>query len=221
VNRSDLLAKLAQAGQVPAFTLTPPMAGRFPYAPPRGLEENSEKARKLLADAGFAGGKGFPRIRLLYNTNDQHKLIAESLRDRWQQTLGVTVELVDQEWSAFLQTRRAGGLGGYDLMRAGWMADYRDPFAFLSLFESDNKGLNDGGYTSQAYDLLLRKANALADGPERMKTFQSAEELLVDQDVAVLPLYFYVSQNMVNLSKWGGWYPNVLDVHPLKDIYRK
>ncbi len=221
VSRSDLLGKLVQAGQVPAFSLTPPLAGRFPYAPPQGVEENPDKARKLLADAGYPGGKGFPRVRLLYNTNDQHRLIAETLRDRWQQVLGVTVELVDQEWSAFLQTRRAGSLGGYEMVRAGWMADYRDPFAFLSLFESDNSGLNDGGYSSQAFDLLLHKANALADGPERMKTFQSAEGLLVGQDIAILPLYFYVSQNLMDMSKWGGWYPNVLDVHPLKDVYRK
>lgn len=220
VSRSSILGKLLQAGQVPAFTLTPPLAGRFPYTPPQGLEENAEKARKLLADAGFAGGKGFPRVRLLYNTNDQHRIIAQTLRDRWQQALGVSVDLVDQEWSAFLQTRRAGRLGGFDLVRGGWMADYRDPFAFLSLFQSDNKGLN-GGYASQAYDLLLRKANALADGPERMRTFQNAESMLVSQDAAILPLYFYVAQNLVNLSKWGGWYPNVLDVHPLKDVFRK
>ena len=221
VSRSSLIGKLIPAGQVPAFTLAPPMAGRFPYAPPPGLDENVEKARKLLADAGFAGGKGFPKIRLLYNTNDQHRLIAEMLRDRWQQTLGVSVELVDQEWSTFLQTRRTAGLGGFDLVRAGWMADYRDPFAFLSLFESDNKVLNDSGYASEAYDLLLRRSSTLADGPERMKTLQDAESMLVSQDAAILPLYFYVSQNLVNLSRWGGWYPNVLDIHPLKDIYRK
>jgi len=221
VNRADLLAKIAQAGQAPAFSLTPPLAGKFPYVPPQGVAENAEGARKLLAEAGFSGGKGFPKVRLLYNTNDQHRMIAEALRDRWQQVLGVTVELVDMEWSAFLQAKRSGNMGGYDLVRAGWAADYRDPFAFLSLFSSDNKALNDGGYASSAYDLLLTKANSVAEGPERMKMFQSAEELLVDQDVAILPLYFYVSQNMVDLSTWGGWYPNVLDIHPVKDIYRK
>ena len=221
VNRADILGKIIQAGQVPALTLTPPLAGRFPYIPPKGVEENTDKARKLMADAGFAGGKGFPRVRLLYNTNDQHKLIAETLRDRWQQTLGVTVDCVDQQWGTFLQTRKADGMSGYDLARAGWIAEYRDPFAFLSLYASGNKEINDGGYSSAAYDSLLNKANSLADGPDRMKLFQSAEGLLVDKDMAILPLYFYVSQNMVSMSKWGGWYPNVLDVHPLKDIYRK
>ncbi len=221
VNRSDLLGKIIQAGQVAAYSLTPPLAGRFPYTPPNGIAESADKARKLLSDAGFPGGKGFPKVRLLYNTNDQHKLIAEGLRDRWQQVLGVAVDLVDQEWGAFLQTKKSGVMGGFDLVRAGWAADYRDPFAFLSLFSSDNRTLNDGGYASASYDLLLNKANSQADGPERMKTFQSAEDMLVDQDVAILPLYFYVSQNMVDLSKWGGWYPNVLDVHPPKDFFRK
>jgi oligopeptide transport system substrate-binding protein len=221
VNRADLLGKITQAGQVAAFSLTPPLSGRFPYSPPQGVEESADKARRLLAEAGFPGGKGFPKVRLLYNTNDQHKVVAETLSGRWQQVLGITVEPVAQEWGAFLQTKKSGGMGSFDLVRAGWAADYRDPFAFLSLFSSDNKALNDGGYASSAYDLLLSKANSLADGAERMKTFQSAEDLLVDQDLAILPLYFYVSQNMVDLSKWVGWYPNVLDVHPLRDIYRK
>ncbi len=221
VNRAELLGKIIQAGQVPAYSLTPPLAGRFPYSPPQGVGESADKARKLLAEAGYAGGKGFPKVRLLYDTNDQHRLIAEALRDRWQRVLGVAVELADKEWGAFLQTRRTGSMGGYDLLRAGWMADYRDPFAFLSLFSTDNRALNDGGYSSGAYDVLLQKANSFPEGPDRMKAFQSAEDLLVDQDLAILPLYFYVSQNMVALSKWGGWYPNVLDVHPPKYLFRK
>ncbi len=221
INRGDLLSRVAQAGQVPAFALTPPLPGRNPYTPPRGVEESVDKARKLLADAGYGGGKGFPKVRLLYNTNEQHRQIAEALRDRWQQTLGVTVELVNQEWGAFLQTRGDGTMGGFDIARSGWIADYRDPFAFLSLFLSSNTDLNDGRYNSPAFDQLLLKGNALAGGPARMKTFQDAEQLLIDQDMAVLPLYFYVSQNMVSMSKWGGWYPNVLDVHPLKGIFKK
>ncbi|HTP58926.1 MAG TPA: peptide ABC transporter substrate-binding protein [Spirochaetia bacterium] len=214
VSRSDVLAKISQAGQVPALSLTPPLGGKFPYTPPAGIPESADKARKLLADAGFPGGKGFPRIRLLYNTNDQHKVIAEALRDRWQQVLGVTVDLVSQEWEAFLKTSRSDNMGGFDMVRAGWAADYRDPFAFLS-------ALGDSGYSNASFDVLVKKANAMAEGPDRMKTFQSAEDVLVDQDVAILPLYFYVSQNMVDLAKWVGWYPNVLDIHPLKDIARK
>ncbi len=221
VNRADLLGKIIQAGQIPAFSLTPPLAGRFPYTPPKGIAESADRAKKLLAEAGFPGGKNFPKVRLLYNTNDQHKVVAEALRDRWQQVLGVTVEVTDQDWGTFLQVKRSGSMGGFDLLRAGWAADYRDPFAFLSLFSSDNKSLNDGSYASAAYDQMLAKANSMADGPDRMKTFQSAEDLLVSQDAAILPLYFYVSQNMVDLSKWGGWYPNVLDIHPLSDIFRK
>ena len=221
VSRGDLLVRIAQAGQVPALALTPPLPGRFPYTPPRGVEENVEKARKLLADAGFSGGKGFPKVRLLYNTNDQHKLIAETLKARWQQTLGVAVEVVDQEWATYMQTRRDGTMGGFDIVRSGWIADYRDPFAFLSMFISDNAEMNDGRYRNPDYDQLLRKGNSLPDGTERMKAFQDAEQILIDQDMAVIPLYFYVSQNMVNLSRWGGWFPNVLDVHPVKSLFRK
>ena len=221
VSRAEVLGKIIQAGQVAAFSLTPPLAGRFPYIPPKGIGENAEKAKKLLSDAGFPGGKNFPRVRLLYDTNDQHRIVAEALRDRWQQVLGVTVEVVAQDWNAFLQVKRSGSMGGFDLLRAGWAADYRDPFAFLSLFSSDNRALNDGGYASPAYDALIAKTDSMADGPDRMRTFQDAEDLLVTQDAAILPLYFYVSQSMIDLSKWGGWYPNVLDIHPLKDIYRK
>jgi oligopeptide transport system substrate-binding protein len=214
VSRSQILGRINQAGQVPALSLTPPLVGKFPYTPPGGIAESADRARKLLAEAGFPAGKGFPKVRLLYDTNEQHKIIAETLRDRWQQVLGVSVELVNQEWGAFLKTSRSENMGGFDLVRSGWAADYRDPFAFLS-------ALHDSGYVNTAYESLLKKANAMPEGPDRMKTFQSAEDILVDQDVAIVPLYFYVSQNMIDLSKWGGWYPNVLDIHPLEDIFRK
>jgi oligopeptide transport system substrate-binding protein len=215
VNRKELVEKITKTGQIPAFAYTPAFAG---YIPPKGIGENVEQAKKLLADAGYPGGKGFPTVQILYNTSETHKKIAEYFQQKWEQTLGVKVELVNQEWKTYLETRRQQQ---FDLARAGWIADYQDPFNFLFMWLSDNLDFNDGRWNSPKYDELIRKANSMGAGAERNKVFAQAETICIEQDQAIMPIYYYVSQNMIDANKWGGWYTNLLDVHPYKAIFKK
>ena len=218
VDRRELVEKVSKGGQLPALAYTPPMTG---YEPPKGFKEGLEGAKKLLAAAGFPGGKGFPKVTILYNTHEGHKKIAEYLQQKWEQGLGVKVEIVNQEWKTYLDTRRDGRMGGFELCRAGWIGDYQDPYNFLFMYLADNFDFNDGRYYNTAYDTLVKKANTMSAGPARMKVFEQAEKILIEQDHGILPIYYYATLNMIDLDKWNGWHSNVLDVHPAKAISPK
>ncbi len=80
--------------------------------------------------------------------------------------------------------------------------------------------MNGGKYSNEIYDLLIREA-AVLDGEERMEVLLQAEDILINEDQAVMPMYYYTTNNMIDTSKWGGWYPNTMDFHPTKDVYLK
>ncbi|MDD1749147.1 MAG: peptide ABC transporter substrate-binding protein [Methanothrix sp.] len=217
-DREEVVEKVTKSGEFPASALTVPMAG---YTPPAGIGEDVAKAKSLLAEAGYPGGKGFPTVTLLYNTSARHKAIAEYAQQRWEQTLGVKVELVNQEFATYLETRKDGRMGGFNLARVAWVADYQDPNNFLFLYLSNNLDFNDTRWVSTRYDDLVKKANTMAAGPDRMKVFYDAEKILIEDEHVIMPIYWYTSQNLIDLSKWGGWSPNALDQHPLKYVYKK
>ncbi len=150
-------------------------------------KDNCDQARDLLAQAGYPGGAGFPAVEYLYNTGERHKAVAQALQEMWQKELGVTVTLVDQEWSVFLQTRREGG---YSIARGSWTADYDDPMSFLELWRTGATG-NDAQYADADYDRLLTDAAAAPNAKERMMLLHQAENLLIGRDYALCPLYFY------------------------------
>ena len=202
INREALTEHLLKAGQQPAYHFTPPNTGgytaqaRFTYDP--------EQARKLLAEAGFPGGKGFPEFELLFNTSEAHHTIAVAIQQMWKRELGVNVRLHNQEWKVYLSTREAMG---FDMARAAWFGDYNDPYTFLSLGESDN-GNNHSGWVQPDYDQLLEQSTITAEPETREDIFQQAEEILMDK-MPFIPIYFYVSSKLVDQSV-RGWHPNIL-----------
>ena len=214
IDKKALVEKVTRGGQIPANSFVPPSAG---YTPAKGFAFNPEEAKKLLAQAGYPDGKGFPKFTILYNTSSNHKRIGEFIQSQWKENLGISVDLVNQEWSTYLDTR--GKSHDFDIARAGWIADYLDPSTFSDMWVTGSS-FNDGLYSSKAYDSAIEAAR-LQSGAERLKTLMAAEDVLINQDMAILPIYFYVTQNMINLDKWDGWYPNPLNQHPWKFIQPK
>ena len=215
VDRNYIVEKVTQSGQVEAGAYVPSgisdaeegsdfrKNGGDYYDPTKdAYEANCEKARQLLAEAGYPNGEGFPVVEYLYNTNDAHKAVAEALQNMWEQELGVTVTLNNQEWNAFLQTRKDGD---FSIARNGWISDYNDPVSFLDMWVTGG-GNNDAHYSNPDYDNLISQAKAESDPAARMKLLHQAEDILVGQDYVVDPLYFYTQKYMLRDGIEGMYY---------------
>lgn len=217
IDRNYIVEKVKQTGEVPATGFVPSgindaagpssddfrtVGGDYYSVAADDYEANCEKARALLAEAGFPNGEGFPAVEYLYNTNDDHKAIGEALQQMWKTVLNVDVTLNNQEWAVFLQTRQDGN---YQIARNGWIADYNDPCSFLDMWYTDN-GNNDAQYSRPEYDAAIDAAKATSDPAERMKQFHIAEDLIIGEDNALAPIYFYTQRYMLADDVQGMYY---------------
>ena len=207
INRQELIDNVTRGGQLPATSLSPPMGD---YVPATGNGFNLTEARRLLTEAGYPNGQGFPTLEIVYNTNDGHRIIAEYIQQAWMTNLGINTTLRNMEWASYLDYRDTPSM---QIARAGWLMDYMDPQNMLDLLIS-NTGNNDGKYSNPEYDRLIREVSAMPDGAERNRLMREAEEIAITQEQGLIPIYFYVNQNMIDLTKVDGWYANPMDVHP-------
>jgi oligopeptide transport system substrate-binding protein len=210
VDRDRITRHITRAGEVPAFHFTPPGTGGYTAEQP--LTGTLDEARRLMAEAGFPGGKGFPTLTVLYNTADAHARIAEAIQQMWKQELGIDIELVNMEWKVYIEQTQNGQ---YDIARAGWIGDYPDPNTFLDLWVTGG-GNNRSGWSNPAYDALIRQAAQTPENTRRHALFQEAEGILM-KETPILPIYFYRSKSLVQPSVQG-WMSNLLDHHPWKHI---
>jgi len=217
VDRDSMIDNILHGNQIPAWGMVPPMAGytalEFPFD---SYDEATIIAQEKLAEAGYPNGIGFPSIKILYNSNESNKKVAELLQANFKNVLGITCTLENQEWGTFLANRNSGQ---FQLARAGWTGDYQDPNTFLDMFVS-GAAMNGGNFTSAEYDSLIKKAATMNDGAERFDVLHQAEQILVDQQ-AIIPFYYYSSSALVDTAKWGGWFDNAMDYHNVKFIYLK
>ena len=214
IDRNHITEVVKGDGSVPAGAFVPEgmydaegpgssfreVGGDFISVDKAQYEANCEEARKILADAGYPGGEGFPTVEYLYNTNEGHKAIGESLKDMWEKELGVTVSLQNQDWNVFLEERKQGN---FSIARGGWIADYNDPMCFLDMFVTGG-GNNDPQYANPEYDALIGQAKNTGSNEERMKLMHDAETHVMEQSV-VAPIYYYVQPYMEN-EDLTGWY---------------
>ncbi|MBK5201485.1 MAG: peptide ABC transporter substrate-binding protein [Spirochaetaceae bacterium] len=218
IDRDSLVEGVTKAGQIPAWGVTTPLANYaalpFPY---NSEEEAVQMAQDFLAEAGYPNGVGFPTLTLLYNTSEDHKKVAEFVQQELKNKLGITLILENEEWGTYLDDKNAGN---FDICRIGWFGDYQDPNTFLNLFLT-GAAMNGGNYSNDVYDSLINEAATILSPKDRLGVLRTAEDILVNEDAAIMPLYYYVTTNMIDTNKWGGWYPNTMDFHPPKDIYLK
>ncbi|MCP4749603.1 MAG: peptide ABC transporter substrate-binding protein [Proteobacteria bacterium] len=211
IDRRMIVEKVSKGEQIPAHAYTPP--GTQGYTPEASIPFDIEKARKLLAQAGYPDGKGFPVRELLYNTSEDHRKIAIAIQQMWKTALNLDISLINQEWKVYLSSRKTKN---YDLGRAGWIGDYADPNTFLDMFVT-NGGNNHTGWSNQTYDDLIAQAAQTIDREKRYRIFQKAEKILLDE-APIIPIYTYTNTFLISPDV-KGWYPNILDHHPYQYVH--
>jgi len=163
-------------------------------------EADLEKAKELLAEAGYPNGEGFPIIEYMTNDAGYNKPVAEYLQSAWKD-LGITMDIKIVEWSTFTPTRRAGD---FEICRGGWVYDYDDPSNMLNLLASTS-GNNDGKYSNPEVDKLLEEARSTADKAEHYEKLHAAENLIME-DAAVSPLVYSSDFYLQNPKLKGTWH---------------
>lgn len=159
-----------------------------------------EKAKKLLADAGYPEGKGFPQFEYLTNDSGYHKSIAEYLQAAWAE-LGLTMTVNIQEWKTVTADRRSGN---FDLARNGWVYDWDDPSNMINLLETNN-GNNDGKYSSKEFDSLVDQARNATDVAVHYDLLHKAEQVLLN-DAAMAPVAYYNEFWLQKSNLKGTWH---------------
>ena len=212
IDKKEITDKVMKAGQIPADHFVPP--GLKGYKSPKGIHFNPAKAKQLLKEAGYPDGKNFPKITYLYNTFEAHRDIAEVLQEQWHKYLGIKVEILNQEWKVYLNSMNKLD---YDLCRSAWIGDYPDPNTFLDMFIT-NGGNNNTGWSNKEYDFLIHQASLERDPEKRMQLFYQAEKILIEDELPIIPLYFYVSHHLKHPCV-RGIYQNILDKLMLKFVW--
>jgi oligopeptide transport system substrate-binding protein len=211
IDRKEITQVATGAGEIPAYSLVPPsMPG---YRQQLSRPHDPAAARKLLAEAGYPEGRGFPKIEILYNSDQAHQSIAELIRKQWQRELGISTSLRNEEWGSYQDSIQQFR---FTIARRAWVGEYLDPNTYADMYVTGGEN-NNTGFSKREYDQLIADAAKEPDQLKRLEVLESAERMLMDE-MPIIPLYFYVSRNMVR--PWvRGFYNNLQDTHPLQDIW--
>ncbi|MES2475517.1 MAG: peptide ABC transporter substrate-binding protein [Verrucomicrobiota bacterium] len=204
VDRQSLCENVFR-GYKPAYAMTPPMGN---YDPPHIATFNKEKARQLLAEAGYPGGKGFPRLKILVASRETAQTLAQAVQAMFRETLGIEVEIDFKEWTAYLVAMQDLD---YDIGYGGWIGDYLDPLTFLEMWTPGN-GNNNTGWESPQFVTLLQQSFQEVDSAKRFDLLHQAETILVE-DTPIL-LVAWQARNYLVDPAVEGWNPLLLSNNP-------
>ncbi|MBS0192072.1 MAG: peptide ABC transporter substrate-binding protein [Phycisphaerales bacterium] len=199
VDKRAIADGIRRVGEPVTGSLIPPNS--LPsYTPPAGLAHDTEQARKLMAEAGYPGGKDFITIDLLVAKDGGNELIAQSIAKDWQRELGISTTITVQETKVFRERLKNKN---YMTARALWSGDYGDPTSFLEICRSGD-GNNDRNYSSPRFDALLDAACNETDPAKRMAMLEQAERLLVEEDLPMIPLFCFANMYLFDANKFTG-----------------
>ena len=210
VDRDAIVKNILREDQKPATGYTPP--GMGDYQPLDKMHYDPERARQLLAEAGYPNGKGFPKFTIHFNTLESHRAIAEAIQQMWKEELNIDVGLENQEWKVYLDTQNNKN---YDISRSAWIGDFMDPVTFLSMWTTGN-GNNNTNWGNPKYDAFIEQAARTGDPKARLEILHQAEDLFLSESPIVL-VYWYTNAYLLQPSVQN-WNPLVLGNHNYKYI---
>ncbi len=199
INRQSLSDNVLRGGQPPAgFFARPDLAAAPSQAltPDQGIYTDAEAAQAELQEYLDENGltvDDLPPITLMHNENELHASVAEAIQQMWSETLGVEINITTQEWGVYLDTLRTDAPQVY---RIAWCLDYPDANNFLyDVFHSTSEN-NYTNWTNERFDALLEEARLLTDNEARQALYTEADNILVAEDAAIAPIYYYTTLRM-------------------------
>jgi peptide/nickel transport system substrate-binding protein/oligopeptide transport system substrate-binding protein len=199
---------LREGYYLPATTLIYPIQG---YPQVEGLTlTDADESLRLLEEAGFPHGEGLPELVLRISPSPDAARIAELMALAWKEKLGANVRIEVVPHRQYLNSLKEDG---YTVGSSSWIGDFADPYTFLQIWRRDSN-LNDARLDDADYEALIEKS-MIQEGAERLATLAEAEKLLLDRGT-IIPISYSPAVNIVDTGELDGWYPNALDIHPLK-----
>jgi len=222
IDRTEI-TKIKKGGEIPFSSWIP--KGMMGYNPNQGVKFDPIAAKALLKKAGYDTPDKLPVIKLLYNTNEDHKPVMENLQAQLARNLGIKVSIENQEWKTYIDKLKnlkkiknhENNPDSPNMYRMGWIGDYPDPDNFMNLFTSYSAN-NYTGWKNLKYDKLIKKAQSELNIDVRRKLYNEAQSLLTEIDIPIMPLYVY-SQQMLIKPHLKGYQQNPLQKFYLDQFY--
>lgn len=197
---------------IPTDRLVPQLPS---YPASKGIEASDPaKGLELLAEQGFPGGEGLPKIVIKIPQSFENSRISLLMQRAWTEQLDVEVEIKEYSYNNYFNEIKSKD---FTLGTVSWIGDFPDPLTFLQMWTTDSN-LNDAGYSGMLFDSIIDRS-MMETGKERYATLSEAESILL-QEAVVLPINHLPAWNAIDLFEIKGWYPNPLDIHPFK-YFRK
>jgi len=205
----EAMVKHIHEGHTVAVSKSPVMGG---YSPEPVLAFDPEKARALLAEAGYPGGAGFPRYSMMIS-RPANRPAAEAIQAMWNEHLNISITIENRDWGSYNSAQQNLQ---FDMAGAGWVGDYLDPTTFLNMW-IEGGGNNNTGWGSPEFEALLREAASKGDPDERFAVLRQAERVLMEH-MPIAPISHY-SRNYLVHPALRNWNPKLLDNRPWKELY--
>lgn len=211
IDREAITSSVLRNSKFPSYALTPPKTAG--YTPTGKTPTDYDAARRLLAEAGFPDGKGFPKLEVEMNSDPANLAILEAIQQMWHKELNIEVSLAQIEYRVYIdnQTRLS-----YQISRSRWVGDYNDPSTFTDLFTS-NSGNNNTGWKNPEYDKLLDLASNEQEPTKRFALLDKAETLLLEE-APIAPVYYGTRTFLIN-PHVKGWVPSLLGIHRYQTVW--
>jgi len=211
IDREALSRDVLNGMYPPARSFTPPNCSG--YTPRAQVTDDFAEGRRLMAEAGFPGGRGLPEVEIQCYADDVKLRVVEAIQSMWLRELGFHVTIAQIEQKTLFQNQQSEN---YSIAFSAWSADIPDPVTFLGMMVTGG-GNNWAGWSNREFDRLVNEAAETGDNGLRYEYFQKAEAILLDE-APIIPLYFYNQTYAINPAV-RGWETNLMDLRQLEKVW--